>query len=46
MKVAPSLRYNSSVWQGVTYKEDKPGVMAALKGLKEDGLYLERLWGE
>lgn len=32
-------------WQGVTYKEDKPGVMAALKSLKEDGLYPERLWG-
>lgn len=30
-------------WQGVTYKEDKPGVMATLKGLKEDGLYPERL---
>lgn len=24
-------------WQGVTYKEDKPGVMATLKSLKEDG---------
>nr|WP_307990919.1 hypothetical protein [uncultured Niameybacter sp.] len=31
-------------WQGVTYKEDKPGVMAALKNLKEGGLYPERLW--
>lgn len=32
-------------WQGVTYKEDKPGVMAALKGLKEEGIYPKRLWG-
>lgn len=32
-------------WQGVTYKEDKPGVMAALKQLKETGIYPERLWG-
>lgn len=31
-------------WQGVTYKEDKPGVMAALKALKEEKLYPERLW--
>ncbi len=31
-------------WQGVTYKEDKPGVMAALRELKEKGMYPERLW--
>ena len=31
-------------WQGVTYKEDKPGVMAALAQLKEEGLYPKKLW--
>lgn len=39
------FRHNShDTWQGVTYKEDKSGVMAALKGLKDDRLYPERLW--
>ena len=31
---------------GVTYKEDKPVVVAAIKKLKEEGLYPERLWEE
>lgn len=31
-------------WQGVTYKEDKPIVMAALAALKEQGLYPGQLW--
>lgn len=31
-------------WQGVTYKEDKPGVMEALKALKDEGLYPKKLW--
>ena len=33
-------------WYGVTYKEDKPGVMEALKELREKGMYPENLWGE
>ena len=33
-------------WQGVTYKEDKAGVKAALAQLKEKGLYPKKLWGE
>ena len=33
-------------WYGVTYKEDKPGVMEALKELREKGLYPEKLWEE
>ena len=32
------------VWHGVTYKEDKPQVMAAIKELKESGLYPDVLW--
>ena len=32
-------------WYGVTYKEDKPTVVAALKKMREDGLYPEELLG-
>lgn len=39
-KVLPT----SDVWHGVTYKEDKPQVMAAIKELKESGLYPDVLW--
>lgn len=31
-------------WYGVTYREDKPQVMAAIRALKEQGLYPEKLW--
>ncbi len=33
-------------WYGVTYKEDKDTVVKAIRKLKEDGLYPERLWEE
>lgn len=33
-------------WYGVTYKEDKPVVVAAIRQLKDKGLYPERLWEE
>lgn len=33
-------------WYGVTYKEDKPVVMAAIQRMKEDGLYPMHLWEE
>ena len=33
-------------WYGVTYKEDKPVVVAALQALKDSGLYPEKLWEE
>ena len=33
-------------WYGVTYKEDKPVVVNAIKNMKESGLYPENLWGE
>jgi len=32
-------------WFGVTYKEDKPFVVASFKKLIEDGVYPENLWG-
>lgn len=31
-------------WYGVTYKEDKEGVVAALQSMKDKGLYPDRLW--
>ena len=31
-------------WHGVTYKEDKPQVMAAISELKASGLYPDVLW--
>ncbi|MEG0829509.1 MAG: sugar phosphate nucleotidyltransferase [Anaerovoracaceae bacterium] len=31
-------------WYGVTYKEDKSSVMAALQSMKDKGLYPEILW--
>ena len=38
------LRSNDK-WYGVTYKEDKPGVVAALAELREKGVYPAELWG-
>ena len=32
-------------WYGVTYKEDKEGVVNALQALKDKGLYPQELWG-
>jgi len=32
-------------WYGVTYKEDKPVVVNAIKNMKDTGLYPEELWG-
>ena len=31
-------------WYGVTYKEDKPVVVAAIKAMTESGLYPDNLW--
>lgn len=33
-------------WYGVTYKEDKPVVVAAIQKLKDSGLYPQNLWEE
>ena len=41
---AKVLRSNDK-WYGVTYKEDKPGVVAALAELREKGVYPAELWG-
>ena len=31
-------------WYGVTYKEDKEAVMQAIRSMKEEGIYPEKLW--
>jgi len=31
-------------WYGVTYKEDKPVIVAALAKMRQEGLYPEKLW--
>ena len=33
-------------WYGVTYKEDKPVVVAAIQKMKEEGRYPKHLWEE
>lgn len=43
-KASVAVLTSADKWYGVTYKEDKPVVMAAIKGMKENGLYPERLW--
>ena len=43
-KATLKLLSTSSVWFGVTYKEDKPGVVKALKELTDKGLYKKGLY--
>lgn len=45
-RAAVAVLTSSDKWYGVTYKEDKPVVVAAIRKLKEEGLYPERLWGD
>lgn len=43
-KASLKLLKTSSVWFGVTYKEDKPGVVKSLKALVDSGEYKEGLY--
>ena len=43
-KASLKLLHTDSVWFGVTYKEDKPGVVKALKELVSKGEYKEGLY--
>lgn len=45
-KATVSVKKSLDKWYGVTYREDKESVMAAIQKLKSDGLYPEKLWGE
>ena len=45
-KATVAVLKSADKWYGVTYKEDTPVVVAAIKKMKEDGLYPEHLWEE
>ncbi len=45
-KASVAVLSSADKWYGVTYKEDKPVVVAAMKKLKEDGFYPDNLWEE
>ncbi|MDR1042723.1 MAG: nucleotidyltransferase [Clostridiales Family XIII bacterium] len=38
------VMYSRDRWYGVTYKEDKERVMAALQSMKDRGMYPDKLW--
>ena len=43
-KATAAVLKSADKWYGVTYKEDKPIVVAAIQKLKDEGLYPEKLW--
>lgn len=43
-RAAVKMLYTPDRWIGVTHKEDKPHVVAAIRGLKDQGIYPEKLW--
>ncbi|MDO4649417.1 MAG: nucleotidyltransferase [Eubacteriales bacterium] len=45
-KATVTVEKSMDRWYGVTYKEDKPDVVAAIQGLKDQGLYPQNLWEE
>lgn len=44
-KATVSVLRSADRWFGVTYKEDKAAVTAAIRNMKEAGMYPESLWG-
>lgn len=45
-KASVKVLSSADKWYGVTYREDKPVVMAALQRLKDEGVYPQKLWEE
>ena len=43
-KASVKMLKSEDSWFGVTYKEDMPVVRAAIRALKEQGIYKEKLW--
>ncbi len=43
-KAKAAVLTSADKWYGVTYKEDKPMVMAAIRHLKDTGVYPQNLW--
>ena len=45
-KATVAVLPSADKWYGVTYKEDKPVVVAAIRNMKDNGIYPEKLWEE
>lgn len=45
-KAKMKVLHTSAKWFGVTYKEDKPALMAKIEALIADGVYPRNLWGK
>ena len=43
-KATVTVLETTDKWYGVTYKEDKPLVMAAIQNMKDEGIYPEQVW--
>ena len=43
-EAAVKVLNSTDQWYGVTYKEDKAGVVSALQSMKDKGLYPDKLW--
>ena len=43
-KATVTVLETTDKWYGVTYKEDKPLVMAAIQDMKDKGIYPEQVW--
>ena len=43
-KATVKVLESTDKWYGVTYKEDKPGIVAAIQNMKDKGVYPEHLW--
>lgn len=45
-KAQVTVEKSMDKWYGVTYKEDKPVVVAAIQRMKDEGIYPRKLWEE
>ena len=45
-KASVAVLKSTDRWYGVTYKEDKENVVAAIQGLKDAGCYPAKVWEE
>lgn len=45
-KATAAVLKSADKWYGVTYKEDKPVVVAAIQKMKDEGIYPQHLWEE
>ena len=45
-KATAAVLKSADKWYGITYKEDKPVVVAALQKMKDDGIYPMHFWEE